>query len=390
MNEEEIVETVRQGRFKVGIIGVGQGGTSLGVELAKSVGMNDFNKFISFNLSKSDLDSVSNFIHKENLIQLVDSSFGSGKNRNKSKGLLGYEDIREKIINETNRVFNGECNLIFVLFSTGGGTGSGVGPILTSIIESDEIKKPSKNGKPLVFGIPLLPDQSEGEIAQENTIEALKEMSYLCDKKVARFILVDNNKYNDIKEDVTRWQAINADVVKFLTRYLTVSYTSQFSNLDFEDRMNALAVPGCHSFCTFNPENPTSIESPFVLPEGALVKKVSSEIPVGCTGARDEVILNVGCNVEERGIVGYYPKDYASDEHRAWPIVHFGGFSNLSFISESFQNRFAQIQQRSQKADMEDKSKGSGFSAIKGNNEYLNNKNSTSKVAVNNILEDLL
>lgn len=358
--------TLKQ-RFTVGAIGVGQGGTSMASDFMKYIGMKS-DHTLSINLSAADLTGAK-FIPEQNRLLLDPNMFGAGKNRDISKP---YATIKKDFIFEkVSNTLKGETNLNFVFFSTDGGTGSGLGPILTALFESDSF--PKANGKPTLFiGVPILPDMNAGEDGLKNTIEALKEISAISANKVGRFILVDNNIESGINDDVKRWSSINEKVCIFLKRYLFTSYLSSVLNLDFEDRYKAISVSGCHAFATFNPSEVIP-SSPFVLPEGALVKKLACEVPEGTSDAVTQLITNIGCQIDEPGMRGYYPVDTEG----AIPIVHFAGFSNLAKVTEKYQNWFNQIKQKSIAQQKVDSTKGTGFDSLNENKKWVDSQSTT-------------
>jgi cell division GTPase FtsZ len=366
--EQGNVQDVKR-RFSVGFVGIGQGGSSVAQTLAKRFDI-PFQNVVALNLSDADLRAAS-LIPESNRILLDKNRFGAGKNRDLSKSYA--LEKKEFILDKLGEIFGRDkgINLIYVFYSLDGGTGSGIGPYMTALLESDMFEK--SNGC-LTFGVPILPDQNAGKVGLENTIKALKEISNLSKSKAGRFILIDNNTSSQIKDDAARWRDINDRVANTLKRYLFTSYTSASSNLDFEDRYVALRVPGCHSFCTFNPnESYPTPDSPFVLPEGARVDRMASEIPEGGSELRGKLASVIGCTIDEPNMVGYY----AEDEVGAIPIVHFAGFSNLAKVTERYQGWFSEIKQRAEAAAKVDASKGAGFSSIEENDKWLESQNET-------------
>lgn len=354
-------------RFKVAAGGFGQGGTSAASTFMQAIN-GEMKHLFSINLSEADLRGAS-LVPEANRILLDKNRYGAGRNREISKSYV--TEKKDFIIQKVSEILNGEINVCFLFFSTAGGTGSGLGPFLTALLESDAYPKTPAN--PIMFfGVPLLPDQNEGELSQENTIKALKEISNISNHKAGRFILVDNNVEAATKEDTLKWKSINAEAAKFLARYLFTSYVSKSSNLDPEDRWNALKVPGCHSFCTYNPEICSPV-GPFILPEGALVKRMAAEIPEGTAESLSRLSTVVGCQVDEPNMRGFYD----TDTEGAWPIVHFAGFSNLNKVTERYQQWFSQIQQKSAAAAKVDATKGVGFSRVKENEKWIDSQSST-------------
>lgn len=131
------------------------------------------------NLAKQDLD----LINSPNKLHIKNGE-GASKNRDKAKEVLSESidevlDVLEQQITE---------KYVFVVYSLGGGTGSGVGTFLADVIADNPDKK--------VGLVTILPSMRESLQARMNTYEALSEIVALRNKLGAIFIL-DNNKRED-------------------------------------------------------------------------------------------------------------------------------------------------------------------------------------------------
>lgn len=131
------------------------------------------------NLAKQDLDLVNspNKLHIKN-------GEGASKNREKAKEVLAESidevlDVLEQQITE---------KYIFVVYSLGGGTGSGTGAFLASVLAENPDKK--------VGLVVILPSMKESLQARINTYEALAEITQLKNSFGAIYLL-DNNKRED-------------------------------------------------------------------------------------------------------------------------------------------------------------------------------------------------
>ena len=104
-------------------------------------------------------------------------------------------------------------DIVFVVNSTGGGTGSGMGPILTDILRQYYKKDENK----IFINVGILPTLGESVGAQRNTIEYLKEMSdlggpYMLFDNEKRAYLPTNKQMSEInKEIVTMISTIRGD-----------------------------------------------------------------------------------------------------------------------------------------------------------------------------------
>lgn len=131
------------------------------------------------NLAKQDLD----LINSPNKLHIKNGE-GASKNRDKAKEVLSESidevlDVVEQQITE---------RYIFVVFSLGGGSGSGLSPFLASVIAENPNKK--------VGLVIILPSMSESLQARINAYEALAEIINLKNSFGSIFIL-DNNQRED-------------------------------------------------------------------------------------------------------------------------------------------------------------------------------------------------
>lgn len=131
------------------------------------------------NLAQQDLDLVNSpsKLHIKN-------GEGASKNRDKAKEVLSesIDEVLETLDNQITEKY------VFTVFSLGGGTGSGCGPFLSSVIAENPEKK--------VGLVIILPSMEESLQARINAYEALSEIIPLKNCLGSIFIL-DNNKRKD-------------------------------------------------------------------------------------------------------------------------------------------------------------------------------------------------
>jgi hypothetical protein len=352
----------------VGAIGVGQAGTNIAQTFIQALGVGT-DYLCSINLSQDDL-SQATLVPLPNRLHLDENAYGAGKNRNVSK--VCVSEKTNQIIDLLTRVFaKRECNIIFVFFSTSGGTGSGCGPFITALLESNTMAS-AKPPRCCIIGVPLIGDLNEGKILLSNTLGCLREVNILVENKQARFMPIYNQTYVDIKDDIQKWKTINDDAVNLIKRYLFVNYPSKYSNLDPEDRFVLLTTPGVHSLLTFNPKSKDAsiIRTPFILPDGASVQKLGSELPMEDSESRFILIKALGANVTEPNFVGLYESDLAD----ATPIVHFAGFNNLANFVQPYQVQFTRLDSVDTTGSKANKN-GVGFDKVEDNVEKIVKKN---------------
>ena len=131
------------------------------------------------NLAKQDLD----LINSPNKLRIPNGE-GASRNRGKAKTVLSesIDDVMNVLDQQITERY------VFVTFSLAGGTGSGLGAFLGSVIAENPDKK--------VCLVIILPSMSESLQARINTYEALSEIVTLKNELCSIFIL-DNNQRED-------------------------------------------------------------------------------------------------------------------------------------------------------------------------------------------------
>ena len=211
--------------LSVGIIGIGNAGSQV-AELATK---NQIDAVV-INSSENDLSTISNNIIKFPLGDLR----GAGKNRTEAKKFL--KDAIKKILNEENFIeFMDDKDVIFVISSTGGGTGSGISPILTQIL-----KKSFPESYIIMIGI--LPTIDEAYSTQINTIDYLQELY----KKVEdpTYMLYDNDKFKGMPSHVMMTEVNRRIVDDIIILRGTYNYTTKYSSIDEKDMSMILSTTG--------------------------------------------------------------------------------------------------------------------------------------------------
>lgn len=211
--------------LSVGIIGIGNAGSQV-AELATKKQIDA----VVINSSENDLSTISNNIIKFPLGDLR----GAGKNRTEAKKFL--KDAIKKILNEENFIeFMDDKDVIFVISSTGGGTGSGISPILTQIL-----KKSFPESYIIMIGI--LPTIDEAYSTQINTIDYLQELY----KKVEdpTYMLYDNDKFKSLPSHIIMTEVNRRIVDDIIILRGTYNYTTKYSSIDEKDMSMILSTTG--------------------------------------------------------------------------------------------------------------------------------------------------
>jgi cell division GTPase FtsZ len=212
------------------IIGVGQ----CGGNIAEDAELKGFTS-VAMNSYKGDLDIlrwVSTKIHFQGFS-------GAGKNREKGKDSLkeNLEDVIGKIVTIAN---DPAIEVITVVFSTDGGTGSGCGPLLINILTDIFPHK-------IVNAITVLPkfDESLGSFA--NSVECISELSNI--ENMGACFFIDNNKVRNRLPNYTTkkelYRLINSSIIGLLDNVCKASNQKSFEgNFDGADLLSVLGTRG--------------------------------------------------------------------------------------------------------------------------------------------------
>lgn len=197
------LEKIAQVSLKVGAICVGNGGGQAGVELFKN-GV----PVILVNTSARDLDNtvvpqgVRSFIIEDSAAL----GRGAGRNREIAKRLYTEWDQSNKMIKDPEmETFCGEKDVLFIVTSTAGGTGSGISPTLAFQLSS---KYPSKN----IIMISILPRLAESINSQQNAVQFFNELEQINKVKNIPYLVYDLEKYADMNIEDS-YAAVAQDIV---------------------------------------------------------------------------------------------------------------------------------------------------------------------------------
>lgn len=199
-------------REQFGILGLGQCGGNIATLFEQKQYTT-----VYLNTSKEDLDAVKG-VHKIH----IDGADGAAKDRRKVLQLAtdSFQNIIEKINNILTQKY------ILVLFSSSGGTGSGLSiPILRYLSQTGKVCIP----------VVVLPDEKiESAKACENAYNACAEIMSI--QGLGATFLLDNS--NDDKF------AINHKFVNELDAFINIKNSSAYGNIDMAERKQILSCPG--------------------------------------------------------------------------------------------------------------------------------------------------
>lgn len=209
--------------LNIAVVGIGNAGNQV-AELANvEYGIPG----VAINSSEKDMATL-----KKVDCLLVGDEKGAGKDRRTAKEFMrdGVRDLLEKP--ELRSVIK-DNEIIFIVSSTGGGTGSGMSPVLREILSKVH---PSKHF--ILVGI--LPPIAESIAAQQNSIEYLKELT----SQNPVFMLYDNNNIaNTSMSNVMK--TINRELVEDLVAIRgDYQLDTPFNSIDEKDMLRIIETPG--------------------------------------------------------------------------------------------------------------------------------------------------
>lgn len=214
---------------KIGFIAVGQAGGNIG-QLLEKKGF----PVLYVNTSQEDLDTIKEGKFKHHIA----NGEGCNKDRNKAKQLVvaDFNNIIEKIQSTI------KTDMLFTIFSAGGGTGSGAGPMLTDML--------LMNGTMNVGVITILPALHESIKTQINAYECFSELIKI--EGIGSTFIIDNDKGSDKLN-------LNATFVSAFYAYTQIPklYHSKKGNVDVAEVLESFKA---HGMATIKQFNNTAIE----------------------------------------------------------------------------------------------------------------------------------
>ena len=215
--------------LNVGIVGIGNCGNQVAALANETLGVPVF----VMNSSAKDLETIPSHIPSV-VIGDKNNAQGAGKDRELAKKLLTI-NIQSILMGDEFHAFMDPLDVVFIVSSTGGGTGSGTAPLVTNIIETVFPKK-----IPIIIGV--FPLEKEGLSAHVNTVEYLDEIKNNIRK--IPYMLYDNNKMAG-ERSTKVLTTINQEIVSDIDVIrCTYNYTTRFNSIDDRDMTRIITFPG--------------------------------------------------------------------------------------------------------------------------------------------------
>jgi len=265
--------------LNVGVVGIGNAGSQVAALAMEKLGIN----VLAINSSEKDLQTISSQVpHK-----LIGDARGAGKERSAAKEFLKGSIM--KIVNDKELSDLFDVDVLFVISSTGGGTGSGA-----AIMFTDIISELLSNTKVICVGI--LPTLKEAFSTQLNTIEYMRELyDTLGD---ATYMLYDNDKLSKLPS-TTMMQTINEAIVSDIDVIRgTYQLPTRFSSIDEKDMSKIISVKGRIAIASIRDIKEKDIDEVSI--EELIIKEFKTNSH--CELQRDNIVYRTGviANLSDR------------------------------------------------------------------------------------------
>jgi tubulin-like protein CetZ len=217
----------------IGILGVGQAGGNI-AEIASTMGF----QTALINTNQRD-GAVNTKVEKK---YFVPGYNGAGQDR--SVGLRAVHEHYREMVDFVKKSFK-NIKLLLVAFSTDGGTGSGMSPLLIDIL-LDQL--PGVH----VGAIAILPERNVLAGNRINAAECIEQISKI--EGISSVFLVDNDQLRKTNPQSSKQEiylSSNRQVMEAISHVLDITQKSSFyGNFDETDLMNILNTRGVTMICS--------------------------------------------------------------------------------------------------------------------------------------------
>lgn len=262
----------------VSFLGLGQGGGNIVDEAAKR-GIYS----AAINFSQRDLDSLE---YVENKLKAIGSE-GIGKQRKEALHLMNNNwDLTTKFVQE--HFSHPSIEIIFVPFSTAGGSGSGIAPVLISLLKE---MMPNK----VFVAMPIIPDIDESFLNQKNCLETFEDILEIdvC------ILPIDNQKVRKELKTTGKnmlYKKVNSSVIDIIED--VVSFTDKNSKYGVLDKKDLKSVFMTKGIATIGKTEIANLSGQFNLIDESFAQYIHNSW-------RDSIFADIeeGGNIKSAGIV---------------------------------------------------------------------------------------
>lgn len=381
------------------IIAMGQGGGRLGMELAGVLPNNPV--LLAVNTSDQDLAQIP--IPEEYKFKIGgELADGAGKNRNRAKAY--FKNFAAANVYGNNSTMDAlqtfiayyeevlfhptEQTIIMTVFSSDGGTGSGLGPMFTASLANymntcksfrigehefpiDDVT--NEIPRPVVIGLTPKCQISSGVTNLQNNIECFLDIQKAIDAGIGNFFILDNNLPSNIKYSNTEemFEIINARAAAPWVKFFGVEMNSSLKCMDLQDKINTLRISGCSSFTSLHKENQFN----YVIPRGQsvtrTVKMLRNDGDLGTEEKNaNNMIASIDVSsvdttpiffeVEKSGIT----TNKMTEDLVGCSMIGFFGFKSLNAIVEDLKENLHRTQVANDKKAAVVKEHSTGFATV--------------------------
>ena len=393
-SEPVISQAIPRQKIRFVIVTEGQGGANVGAILKECLPNNPY--MIAINTSQQDLDQTG----LPNEQTFVIGSGGAGKDRDKAK--QDYKDyaeshqstvLKEFISYYEEKLFHPETQTIILsVFSSDGGTGSGIGPEFTKRLgnyvnttqgfrygdKTYQITDTGKIPRPVAVGLTMKCSRTSGEMNLNNTIGCFADVQEAG--KYVNIFIADNNLPSNVEYESSEdmYRIINSRIVIPLMKFLGIEMNSSLKCMDLQDKIKTLRIPGFSSFISVSNEQ----KFQYVIPRGQSCKRVVEMLKFTEDGSEEraakQILQNYDIMSRDMMKVFFEPEKISinnlssiSKDIVDLSMIGLFGYESLSAVVEDLRANLHRIQESNVKKAEIIKSESTGFASIKEDNEAI-------------------
>ncbi len=296
------------------VIGIGNAGSQVTAAAIRE-------GFDGFLINSSEKDLNDSIVDSNIPAFIIGNHRGAGRDRGTAKEFL-KDDLRNLFANGDFITRIEHSDIIFVVASTAGGTGSGCAPLLVN-----RIQRMYPNKTVIFYGI--MPKHSESPQAQMNTLECLKEVTNT--KFPMTYMLADLHAYENETSDVAYKKIIEyiVDTLNVLSgKYMK---ESPYGMIDENDLLTIINETGYMAVYHIRNLTQTDIEDKST--QSLLIREISRGSAVHIQG--DKHVMKMGIIIDTPSRAEDPSKNSNFEELENYTGVPLDAFVNYSISDGS-------------------------------------------------------
>lgn len=403
------------------IVTEGQGGASIGQVLKASL---PNSTMIAVNTSNQDLDQIVGIPDQFKFKIGGENADGAGKNRNRAKMYFKNFSATNTYTKEKLGVIDTfigyyeeilfhptQQTIIIVCFSSDGGTGSGLGPMMTASLTNymntckgftykdkefaiDDVTNIIP--RPVVIGLTPKCSVSAGATNLQNTIECFLDIQKSIDAGIGHYLIADNNLPASVEYKSTEemFRIINSRICIPLVKFLGIELNSSIKCMDLQDKINTLRIPGASAFVSITNENLYA----YVEPKGQSVtrsvlmlqqeKNENGEMEKAAMGLMRNLDVtsidttSVFFEIDKTGLKENVPKDLLEVS-----MIGFFGFKSLNSVVEDLRDNLHRVTVANDKKARTIDEQSIGFDSVSEDASALNDRFNAAKIEQSQVMD---